>query len=99
MLPGVTRCRGLTRSGPCRLVFGVDQFGQRVRRGAAVPSRAVLVVSNQLVDDVVAMPPGRRVLEVGAGIATAAFAGCGMAMTCVEPDPKMAAVLSAKVRR
>jgi SAM-dependent methyltransferase len=45
------------------------------------------------------MLPGRRVLEVGAGtgIATAAFAARGMAMTCVEPDPEMAAVLSAKL--
>ena len=54
---------------------------------------------DQLVDDVVAMLPGRRVLEVGAGtgIATAAFAARGMAMTCVEPDPEMASVLSAKL--
>jgi SAM-dependent methyltransferase len=54
---------------------------------------------DQLVDDVVAMLPGRRVLEIGAGtgIATAAFAARGMAMTCVEPDPEMAAVLSAKL--
>jgi SAM-dependent methyltransferase len=54
---------------------------------------------DRLVDDVVAMLPGRRVLEVGAGtgIATAAFAARGLAMTCVEPDPEMAAVLSAKL--
>src|SRR5215467_16119687 len=54
---------------------------------------------DQLVDDVVALLPGRRVLEVGAGtgIATAAFAARGMAMTCVEPDPEMAAVLSANL--
>src|ERR1051326_1170096 len=54
---------------------------------------------DQLVDDVVAMLPGRDVLEVGAGtgIATAAFAARGMAMTCVEPDAEMAAVLSAKL--
>lgn len=54
---------------------------------------------DQLVDDVVATLPGRRVLEVGAGtgIATAAFAVRGMVMTCVEPDPEMAAVLSAKL--
>jgi SAM-dependent methyltransferase len=53
---------------------------------------------DQLVDDVVAMVPGRRILEVGAGtgIATEAFAARGMAMTCVEPDAEMAAVLSAK---
>ncbi len=54
---------------------------------------------DQLVDDVVAMVPGRRVLEIGAGtgIATAAFAARGMAMTCVEPDAEMAATLSAKL--
>ena len=54
---------------------------------------------DQLVDDIVAMLPGRNVLEVGAGtgIATAAFAARGLAMTCVEPDAEMAAVLSAKL--
>jgi SAM-dependent methyltransferase len=54
---------------------------------------------DQLVDDVVTMLPGRRVLEVGAGtgIATAAFAARGMAMTCVEPDAQMAAMLLAKL--
>src|SRR5690349_11023344 len=54
---------------------------------------------DQLADDVVAALPGRHVLEVGAGtgIATAAFAARGMAMTCVEPDAEMAAVLSAKL--
>ncbi|GAA5179766.1 class I SAM-dependent methyltransferase [Rugosimonospora acidiphila] len=54
---------------------------------------------DQLVDDVVAMVPGPRLVEVGAGtgIATAAFAARGMAMTCVEPDPEMAEVLSAKL--
>jgi SAM-dependent methyltransferase len=54
---------------------------------------------DQLIDDVVALLPGPRVVEVGAGtgIATAAFAARGMAMTCVEPDPEMAAVLSAKL--
>jgi len=54
---------------------------------------------SQLVDDVVAMFPGRGVLEVGAGtgIATATFAAHGLAMTCVEPDPEMAAMLSAKL--
>src|SRR6266508_3224728 len=53
---------------------------------------------DQLVDDVVAMLPGRRIVEVGAGtgIATAAFAARGMAMTCVEPDTAMAAMLLAK---
>src|SRR5262249_34966694 len=54
---------------------------------------------DQLVDDVVATLSGRRIVEVGAGtgIATAAFAACGMAMTCIEPDAEMAAMLSAKL--
>jgi SAM-dependent methyltransferase len=54
---------------------------------------------DDLVDDVVAAVPGRRLLEVGAGtgIATAPFVARGMAMTCVEPDPDMAAILSANV--
>lgn len=54
---------------------------------------------DRLVDDVVALLPGRRVLEVGAGtgIATAAFAARGVDLTCVEPDPEMAAVLTAKI--
>jgi len=54
---------------------------------------------DELVDDVVAMLPGRHVLEIGAGtgIATAAFAARGMAVTCVEPDAEMAAVLSMKL--
>ncbi len=53
---------------------------------------------DDLIDDVVGMVPGRRLIEVGAGtgIATAAFVARGMEMTCVEPDPEMAAVLSAK---
>ncbi len=53
---------------------------------------------DQMVDDVVATLSGRRALEVGAGtgIATAAFAARGMAMTCIEPDAEMAAMLSAK---
>src|SRR2546430_12182297 len=56
---------------------------------------------DQLADDVVAALPGRRVLEVGAGtgIATAAFAARGMAMTCVEPDAEMAAVLLGELTR
>ena len=54
---------------------------------------------DQLVDDVVAALSGRRVLEVGAGtgIATAAFAARGLAMTCIEPDAQMAAMLLAKL--
>ncbi len=54
---------------------------------------------DQLVADVVALVPGRRVLEVGAGtgIATAAFAARGMVMTCIEPDAQMVAVLSTRL--
>src|SRR5947207_11019584 len=52
---------------------------------------------DQLVDEVVATLSGRRVLEVGTGIATAAFAARGMAMTCIEPDAEMAAMLSARL--
>ncbi len=52
----------------------------------------------ELVTDVRACLPGRRVVEVGAGtgIATALFAAQGLEITCVEPDPQMAAVLQAK---
>jgi SAM-dependent methyltransferase len=54
---------------------------------------------DELIDEVVRILPGRRVLEVGAGtgIATTALLARGLAMTCVEPDPGMAAVLSAKL--
>jgi SAM-dependent methyltransferase len=54
---------------------------------------------DQLIADVIAILPGRRILEVGAGtgIATAAFAARGVAMTCIEPDPAMATVLSTKL--
>lgn len=53
----------------------------------------------QMIDDVVAMMPGRRLLEIGAGtgIATAGFVARGMDMTCIEPDPQMAAALTAKL--
>lgn len=48
-----------------------------------------------LVDHVLALGPGRRVLEAGAGtgLATRAFARRGAAVVAVEPDPDMAAVL------
>lgn len=51
---------------------------------------------NELVDDVLnyARPVGRA-LEVGAGTgkATVAFAERGVSLTCLEPDPRMAAAL------
>lgn len=49
----------------------------------------------QLVTDLLAMAGPGPVLEVGAGTgkATAAFAARGADLTCLEPDPRMAAVL------
>ncbi len=49
----------------------------------------------QLVTDLLAMAGPGPVLEVGAGTgkATAAFAAHGADLTCLEPDPRMAAVL------
>jgi SAM-dependent methyltransferase len=50
----------------------------------------------QLVDDVLSYAdPASEVLEVGAGTgkATIAFAARGVALTCLEPDPRMAARL------
>jgi SAM-dependent methyltransferase len=54
---------------------------------------------DELVDDVLALLPGRRVVEVGAGTgkATRLFAARGLAMTCIEPDADMAAVLAENV--
>jgi SAM-dependent methyltransferase len=51
-----------------------------------------------LVDDIVALLPGRRVAEIGAGTgkATTKLAGRGLEITCVEPDPAMAEVLRAR---
>jgi SAM-dependent methyltransferase len=53
-----------------------------------------------LVDDVVALLPGTTVVESGAGTgkATVLFAARGLRMSCVEPDPRMAAVLSENCR-
>jgi len=53
-----------------------------------------------MVDDIVAMLPGRRVVEVGAGTgkATVSFGVRRLALTCVEPDPRMAAVLAENCR-
>src|SRR3954468_21450207 len=81
---------------------GVDRVGARSCGAAAADyDKYRPRYPDQLVDDVVATLSGRRVLEVGAGtgIATAAFAARGMAMTCLEPDAEMAAMLSAETRR
>lgn len=50
----------------------------------------------QLVDDLSNLLPGPLVLEVGAGTgkATALLAARGMAVSCLEPDPAMTAVLT-----
>jgi SAM-dependent methyltransferase len=74
------------------LVFGaVAEEYDRIRPG--YPDR--------LVDDVLAYArlDGRRALEVGAGTgkATLAFAERGVAVTALEPDPAMAAVLTRRV--
>jgi trans-aconitate methyltransferase len=54
---------------------------------------------DQLVDDVLAAAGPGPVLEVGAGtgIATVAFAARGAALTCIEPDPRMAGLLRHKL--
>jgi SAM-dependent methyltransferase len=52
----------------------------------------------RLVDDVVAVLPGRQIVEIGAGTgkATALFAARGSDITAVEPDPAMANVLRSR---
>lgn len=69
-----------------------DVFGEAVNQYAnARPG-----YPEQLVDDVLTYAdPASDVLEVGAGTgkATIAFAARGAALTCLEPDPRMAARL------
>ncbi|SDH57878.1 class I SAM-dependent methyltransferase [Nonomuraea jiangxiensis] len=52
----------------------------------------------QLVTEVLEYAPAGPVLEVGAGTgkATVGFAAHGVDLTCVEPDPRMAAALTSK---
>ncbi|MGW3352141.1 class I SAM-dependent methyltransferase [Nonomuraea rubra] len=52
---------------------------------------------DRLVTDILNYAPAGPALEVGAGTgkATAAFAARGVDLTCVEPDPRMAAALAA----
>jgi SAM-dependent methyltransferase len=80
-----------------------DEFAIRARSFGAVArdyDRARPSYTAEMVDDIVALLPGRDVVEVGAGTgkATVLFAGRGLAMTCVEPDPDMAAVLVENTR-
>ena len=73
------------------LVFGeVAEDYERARSGYRVPLReAVLDYAG----------PVASILEAGAGtgLASELFAPLGVPMTCVEPDPAMAAVLAAKM--
>jgi SAM-dependent methyltransferase len=80
-----------------------EEFAIRARSFGAVArdyDRARPSYTAALVDDVVALLPGRDVVEVGAGTgkATVLFGVRGLAMTCVEPDPEMAAVLAENTR-
>jgi trans-aconitate methyltransferase len=80
-----------------------DEFAIRARSFGAVAreyDRARPSYTAEMVDDIVAMLPGHDVVEVGAGTgkATVLFAVRGLAMTCVEPDPEMAAVLVENTR-
>ena len=80
-----------------------DEFAVRARSFGAVArdyDRSRPSYASELVDDVVALLPGRDVVEVGAGTgkATVLFGVRGLAMTCVEPDPQMAAVLAENTR-
>ncbi len=76
-----------------------DEFAIRARSFGAVArdyDRARPSYTAEMVDDIVALLPGHDVVEVGAGTgkATVLFAVRGLTMTCVEPDPEMAVVLS-----
>jgi SAM-dependent methyltransferase len=80
-----------------------DEFAVRARSFGAVArdyDRARPSYTSELVDDVVALLPGRDIVEVGAGTgkATVLFGVHGLAMTCVDPDPQMAAVLVENTR-
>jgi len=55
-------------------------------------------IRSSLIADIVALLPGNRVVEIGAGTgkATAALIAAGLVVTCVEPDPAMAAMLATR---
>jgi SAM-dependent methyltransferase len=81
-----------------------EEFAVRARSFGAIArdyDRARPSYIAALVDDVVALLPGRDVVEIGAGTgkATELFGARGLAMTCVEPDPEMAAVLVENTRQ
>jgi SAM-dependent methyltransferase len=73
-----------------------DVFGEAVNEYAnARPG-----YPEEMVDDVLSYAdPVSEILEVGAGTgkATVSFAARGVAMTCLEPDPRMAARLAKEV--
>ena len=80
-----------------------EEFAIRARSFGAVArdyDRARPSYTAEMVDDIVALLPGHDIVEVGAGTgkATVLFAVRGLAMTCVEPDPDMAAVLVENTR-
>jgi trans-aconitate methyltransferase len=80
-----------------------EEWAARARSfGAAAREydRARPSYPQDLIDDVVAELPGADVVEVGAGTgkATALFAVRPLRLTCVEPDPGMAAVLRENCR-
>jgi SAM-dependent methyltransferase len=73
-----------------RLVFGDDAEEYDARR----PD-----YPDAMIDDIVATAGLGPTLEVGAGTgkATTAFAARGLDLTCIEPDPRMAAVLRRRI--
>lgn len=80
-----------------------DELAVRARSFGAVAreyDRARPSYPSDLVDDVVALLRGHDVVEVGAGTgkATVLFGVRSLSMTCVEPDPQMAAVLAENTR-
>ena len=75
-----------------------DEWTERARSFGRVAGRYDRVrpgYPGPLYDEVLALTPGRRVLDVGAGTgrATLELARRGATVVAVEPDPEMAAVL------